>query len=98
MTNIKTGDALLNMPNGKLLLEISERVESAIKTMVNAEDGSNDTLGFKDKLTQTELRVLELDKLSLDDFTKFEHPEAYAYAGNLSNKIDYILESSKKVE
>lgn len=81
-----------------LLIEINERVNNALKKLkdVRYYKGS-DKEKFK-KFDDADLKVLELDKKSLEYYKGSIRNASSNYASNLSDKIDYILESAKELE
>jgi hypothetical protein len=68
-------------PNEVLLMEINERVEYAIGVLKNK------------KLSNIDLKALEIDKESLSHFS--QNSRSVVMANNLISKIEFILEESK---
>ena len=68
-----------------LLIEINERVKSTIYRLKNDLD-----------IDENDLKLLEIDKNSIDEVFREISSSRQMFAENLVNKIDYIIETQQK--
>lgn len=88
---IKTIDSLL-------ILKIAERVNKALNVIKKQEEGEKSEYFKEEVITDSDLKLLELDKESLGKYLEHNHFTEHICAQNLKSKIDYILEMFKNEE